>query len=125
MADALTALLKAHAAERDARAKALDRRVEAALQVADEIENNGRAALGMELNQVIANQNHLEHAVRQLRAQVGALAKQSAAYGKSYAGLVKAVGELGSPEPFLTGTAASLERINGHFEFVAGRLTSE
>jgi hypothetical protein len=112
---AAAAVFRAHTAERETRRGALDRRVEATLLIADELENNCRAALGMELNAAIAAQGTLEHAAATLRGQVVALGKRCAAFGAQYDGLARAVAEAGPVEPFLEGCEASLARINHSF----------
>jgi hypothetical protein len=78
----------------------------------------------MELNSCISNQHHLEHAVRQLRAAVAALARQCAGYSRGYAGLVRAVEELGPSRPFLETTGAALERANADLAWTAAKLAS-
>ncbi len=117
----LQALLRAHAAERDARAAALTRLAADALSRADEVENNFRAALGKELNASVANQNHLEQAVKQLRAQVVGLSHQCALYGRDYAALAAAVDKLGAV-PFLEGTGAALARAGASLEAAAAKI---
>ena len=124
MSDPLAALLKAHAAAREQRARALTKALGDALVVAEEVQTNCRAALGLELNSVASNQLHLEHAVKQLRAQIAALTRQGGAYARGYVALVRAVSELPPTGPFLAATEAALARTNEHLAFVAGRLES-
>ena len=120
--DALAALLSDNLRAREARSVALSKRVAEALSIADELESNCRAALGIELNSCIANQNHLEAAVQKLRAHIAALARAAPVYAKDYAALARAAEELGSPQPFLEGINASLQRSYAHFDYIAGVL---
>lgn len=120
--DALAALLKSHAAARDQRAKSLAKCLSDALVVAEEVQNNCRAALGMELNSCASNQLHLEHAVKQLRSQVAALTRQGAAYTRAYAALARAASDLPPTGAFLSAMHASLTRSNENLEQVASRL---
>jgi hypothetical protein len=99
--------------------------VEQTLLIADEIENNCRAALGIQLSTSVANQQKLDAAVKGLRTQVAALGKTCAGYGAQYDGLVAAVGELGSMESYLRSTDRQLERVVEGLDFVASRLASE
>ena len=117
----LQALLRAHAAERETRGAALTRLAADALSRADEVENNVRAALGKELNASVANQNHLELAVKQLRAQVVGLSQQCALYGRDYAALAAAVDRLGAVA-FLEGTGATLARAGAALEAAAAKI---
>jgi hypothetical protein len=117
----LQALLRAHAQEREARAAALTRAAADALTRADEVENNFRAALGKELNASVANQNHLELAVRQLRSQVQALSHQCALYGRDYAALAAAADRAGAV-PFLEATGATLARAGAALEAAAAKI---
>jgi hypothetical protein len=122
---AATAVFKAHVAERDARKQRLDKAVEQALVIADDLENNCRAALGIQLNTAVQNQQRLEAAVKGLRTQVAALGKTCTSYGAQYDALVAAVAELGSMENYLRSTDGNLARVVDNLEFVAGRLASE
>jgi len=117
----LQALVRAHAFEREARAAVTTRLVTEALTRAEELENNFRAALGYELNASVANQSHLESAVKQLRAQVVDLSHQCALYGRDYASLVGSVEKLGAAS-FLETTGATLARVNASLEAVAGKI---
>jgi hypothetical protein len=117
----LQALLRVHAQAREARAAAHVRLATEALTRADEVENNFRAALGKELNSSVANQNQLELAVRQLRAQVVALSHQCAVYGRDYAALAAAVDKLGA-RAFLEGTGATLARAEGALAAAAAKI---
>ncbi len=118
----IAALLRAHMAEREARGAEISRRVAAALVAAEEVENNYRAALGLELNSCVSNQAYLERTLRQVRAQIAVLAKQCAAYGRDYAALEQGVARAGPPAAFLEAVGASLQRTNGHLELIAARL---
>ncbi len=118
----MTALLRAHTAERDARAGEISKRVASALVAAEEVENNFRAALGIELNSAASNQMHLERTLRQVRAQIAALAKQCVQYGRDYTALEQGVARAGPPAAFLEAVSASLQRTNGHLELIASRL---
>jgi hypothetical protein len=109
-------------AEREARGAEISRRVAAALVAAEEVENNYRAALGLELNSCVSNQAYLERTLRQVRAQIAVLAKQCAAYGRDYAALEQGVARAGPPAAFLEAVGASLQRTNGHLELIAARL---
>ena len=119
----LQALLRAHAAEREARAAAGTRAAAAALALADEIENNSRAALGKELNSTVHNQSQLEQSVRQLRAQVVALSHQCALYGRDYAALAAGAEKL-EAAAFLEGTGAVLARANGALEGLGAKIAA-
>ena len=118
----IQALLRAHTADRDARAAAISQRVAAALVAAEEVENNFRAALGLELNSCVANQAFLERTVRQLRAQVAAMARQCAGYGRNYAALEEGLARCGQPAAFLEGVSGALARANAHMEQITARL---
>lgn len=122
---ALAALVKQHAGEREAQKQALEKKVELTLVIADDLENNCRAALGIELNSCVANQPQLEFAMKQLRQQVALLGKKSTAYSQQYTALVASVNELGSLEPFLRGAEGSLDRIAEQMDAITARLTGE
>ena len=118
----IQALLRAHVADREARAAAASKRVAEALVAAEEVENNFKAALGLELNSCVANQASLERTVRQLRAQVAAMARTCAQYGRDYAALEQGLARAGPPAAFLEGVSGALQRANAHMEFIATRL---
>ena len=118
----ITALLKAHSAERESRSTEISRRVAAALVSAEEVENNFRAALGIELNSCVSNQAYLERSMKHVRAQIAALAKQCTAYGRDFAALEQGVARAGPPAAFLEAVSGSLQRTNGHLELIAARL---
>ncbi len=122
---ALAAHAAAHERARDERAFEAARRAGDALALAEEVEGNARAMVGLELNAAIANQDALKVAVRQLRAQVQALAKTSAGHGRAYAALAAAAADAGSHRAFLEQTDAALERANASLAFVAEKLTRE
>jgi hypothetical protein len=124
-AAAIAAVLKAHTAEREARKQKLDRTVENVLIIADDLENNCRAALGMQLNNCVTNQHLLEASVKSLRQQVAALGKQCTAYGAQYEGLVQLVNEVGPIDGYLKQTDAALQRIGDNFDFIAAKLSEE
>jgi hypothetical protein len=123
----LTAALRAHAAERDARKARLAASVESALTIGDDLENNCRAALGMQLHACVQNQAALEGAVRALRLQVATLGKRAAGYGAAYDALAAAVAvaDAGAMDAYLRSTDGVLARIGDNLEWVAGRLTAE
>jgi hypothetical protein len=121
----LTSILQTHATERTARRQRLDRAVEQVLLVADDVENNSRAALGLQLNSCVANQQLLEQGVKSLRQQVGALGKSCSAHGQAYSGLAAAVTEMGNMEAYLRHTDDALARIGADFVAVEKRLAQE
>jgi hypothetical protein len=122
---ALDALIAAHEESRSERSFELMKRCNDALSLAEEIENNARAMVGLELNNCIANQDALKTAVRQLRAQVAALNRQCTGYGRAYAALAAAVSNSGSHRAFLEEADAALDRTNAHFAFIAEKLQRE
>jgi len=122
---ALAAHAAAHERARDERAFEAGRRAADAIALAEEVETNARAMVGLELNAAIANQNALKVAVRQLRAQAGALGKTAAGHGRAYAALAAAAADAGSHRAFLDDTNAALERANASLAFVAEKLTRE
>lgn len=124
-ASPLTAALRAHAAERDARKARVAASVESALTIGDDLENNCRAALGMQLHACVQNQAALEGAVRALRLQVATLGKRAAGYGAAYDALAAAVADAGAMDAYLRSTDGTLARIGDNLEWVAGRLTAE
>jgi hypothetical protein len=124
-ASAMGLVLRAHAAERDARKQRLDKAVEHVLVVADDIENNCRAALGMQLQAAAGNQAALEASVRGLRTQVASLGKVCTTYGQQYEALVGAVTELGPMENYLRQTDGALAKVGENLDYIASRLTSE
>jgi len=115
-------LLRAHKEDRERRGVLQTRRLTESFEIADQIENNFRAALGKELNSSIANQNHLELTVRQLRAQVVALSRQCEAYGRGHAALTSEVERLESV-PFLKSTSDTVVKINQTLESLAVKIT--
>lgn len=121
----LSSLLAAHERDRELRASALARRCADAITSADEVENNARAVLGLELNSCIAIEQALKVALQQLRMQVASLARECTAHGRAYGALVKSTQELGSPRDFFETVNASLARSNANMASVAERLTRE
>ena len=122
MEASIKSLMAAHTAEREARAADISKRVASALVSAEEVENNFRAALGIELNSCVSNQAYLERTMRQVRAQIAALARQCAQYGRDFSALEQGEARAGPPAAFLEAVAASLQRTNGHLELIAARL---
>lgn len=122
---ALDALLTSHETARTERAFEHNKRCSNALALAEEVENNARSMVGLELNNCIANQDALKMAVRQLRAQVAALNRQCTRYGRAYASLTNAAADASSHRAFLDETNAALERANAHFAIVAEKLQHE
>jgi len=124
-ASPLTALAKAAGAERAARRAALDRHVEAALLAADVLENDVKAAVGLQVNAALALGGELDAAVRGLRGAVAELPRKSAAWAAGYDALVARAAELPPVEPFLRATDASLARTGAALEAAAARLVTE
>jgi hypothetical protein len=124
-AAALTSSWREHVQRREQRRGEQARLVEQALVVADEVENNCRAALGMQLNAAVANQAALEATVRDLRLHVAGLTRRCAAHGAAYEQLAAAALEVGSVGAHLRATDAALARIGGNLEFIGARLTAE
>ncbi len=121
----LAAAFKAAAAERDARRMRLDKAVEATLLVADDLENNCRAALGLQLQAAVSNVGRLEASIRALRGQVAGLGRTCAGHAAAYDALAAAAAEAGPVDAYVRNTDAALARIVDNLEFVAGRLTSD
>jgi hypothetical protein len=122
---ALAAHTAAHEKARDERAFEAAQRAGEALALAEEIEGNARAMVGLELNAAIANQNELKGAVRQLRAQVGAMTRASAGHARAYGALAAAAADAGGHRAFLDEAGAAHDRANADLAFVAERLTRE
>jgi hypothetical protein len=120
--DALTSLLRAHKEDREKRGVVQTKRVVEAMDVADSLENNFRAALVKELNSCVSNQNVLEVAVRQLRSQVVALSLKCDVYGRDHAALMASVDKLGTV-PFLRATSEALNQANASLEILAGKIS--
>jgi hypothetical protein len=125
MSSALSALAKQHAAERENRKVQLERKVETVLVIADDLENNCRAALGIELNSCVNNQAQLEFATKQLRQQVGNVGKKCATYNQQYNALISSVSDLGSIDTFLRNADATLEKIGENIDATTQRLQRE
>ena len=118
----LGVLLSAHKEDRERRSVQQTRRIAECLELAEQIENNFRAALGKELNNSIANQNYLELSVRQLRAQIVSLSRQCEAYGRGHAALITETGKLDSVA-FLRSTSGALASANDTLDVLAGKIT--
>lgn len=116
---------KNHTQERDIRKQRLNKAVENVLVIADDLENNCRASLGLQLNNSINNQHHLEVAVKNLRTQIATLGKTCSTYNAQYEALITSVDELGSAEEYLRNTDSILQRIGDNFAFITDKLTSE
>ena len=125
LSQALTAGWREHAARREQRRLELARAVEHCLGVADEVENNCRAALGLQLNAAVSNQAALEATARDLRLHVAGLARRCAAHGAAYEQLAQAAADVGSVGAHLRATDAALARIGANLAFIGGRLTAE
>lgn len=124
-ASSVSSLLKQHEHERKERKHRLDRAVEAALIIADDLENNCRAALGMELNNCVTNQHHLDLAIHSLKLHVKGLASKCTNYNQQYDGLVHSINELGSVERYLADTDTSLAKTASNFDYITAKLLSE
>ena len=122
---ALESLLTSHEAARTERTFENNKRCGTALALAEEVENNARTMVGLELNSCIANQDALKTAVRQLRAQVAALDRQCKGYGRAHVSLTNAVADAGSHRAFLEDMDATLERVNSNFAFISEKLQQE
>ena len=124
-AAALSATWREHAQRREQRRLEQARLVEQALGVADEIENNCRAALGLQLNSAVSNQAALEATVRDLRLHVAGLTRRCAAHGAAYEQLAAAALEVAGVGAHLRATDAALARVGANLEFIGARLTAE
>jgi len=116
---------KNHTQERELRKQRLNKAVEQVLMISDDLENNCRATLGMQLNNSINNQHHLETAVKSLRNQIATLGKICSTYNTQYEQLITSVNEMGSMEEYLRQTDSILQRIGDNFTFITDKLTSE
>jgi hypothetical protein len=114
-----------HLADREVRRAEQNRLVEQALVITDEIENNCRAALGLQLNACVANQSVLEGSVKGLRANVLALTKVCQAHGAAFDQLTNAVSSLGSLSNHLKETDASLSRLTSTMTYIEQKLGEE
>jgi adenosyl cobinamide kinase/adenosyl cobinamide phosphate guanylyltransferase len=121
----LSSVLKEHRAAREARKETLARRAEAVIVLADEIENNARVCVGLELNNSVSNQRYLDDAVRALQREVAALAKVTANYAAQHEALLAAVAEVGSIDPWLRYAEGSLRNTQANFEYIAKSLTAD
>ncbi len=122
---ALSSSWREHSARREQRKLEQSRLVEQCLGVADEVENNCRAALGLQLNAAVGNQAALEATVRDLRLHVAGLARRCAAHGAAYEQLAAAARDAGGVGAHLLATDAALARVGGNLAFIGARLTSE
>ena len=122
MQAALLPILKAHAAERTTRKAELERRIDGALDAAEEIENNARACLGIELGSVQANQQQLEASAKALRTQVRDRSHQFGAHNDKYDALVGSLDGMGSVATFLQQSDAILTSVRGHFAAIERSL---
>lgn len=122
---AMNALIKEHTAHRAARAKATESKVEQVLVAADGLENDIRAAVGIQLQSVVNNQQQLEVATRKLRESIGGFTKKCTQWNQQTDALKQSVRELGSVAAYISSCDAQLQRINEHLEFAADRLSSE
>jgi hypothetical protein len=114
-----------HVAEREERRAQQARAVEQALLVADEVENNCRAALGLQLNACVANQAVLEASVKGLRLHVAGLTRRCHAHGAEFDRLAQAAADVGGLAAQLRATDDSLARIGGTLAWIEGRLGSD
>jgi hypothetical protein len=124
-ASALSASWREHSQRREQRRHEQARLVEQCLTVADEVENNCRAALGLQLNAAVSNQGALEATVRDLRLHVAGLARRCAAHGAAYEQLAAASLEVAGVGAHLRATDAILARVGANLEFIGARLTAE
>ena len=114
-----------HLAEREVRRAEQNRLVEQTLVITDEIENNCRAALGLQLNACVANQSVLEGSVKGLRSNVLALTKACQTHGAAFDQLANAVGSLGSLSYHLKETDATLGRLTTTMTWIEQKLGEE
>lgn len=121
----MNALVKEHTAHRAARAKVTDHKVEQVLVAVDGLENDIRAAVGIQLQSVVNNQQQLEVATRKLRENIGGLTKRCTQWNQQTDALKQSVREIGSVAAYITACDAQLQRINEQLEFAAERLGSE
>lgn len=121
----LAGLMKQHITDREARKQRLDKAVEQTLVIADDLENNCRAALGIQLSNSTNNTHILEQSVKALRQHVATLGKTCAIQSQQYDALAAAVADLGSMEAYLKNTDGLLSRIGDNMEYIKTRLTSE
>ena len=115
MAVALLPVMKAHAAERAARKGELERRIDGALDAAEDVENNARACFGIELRTVESNQQQLEASAKQLRAQVRDLSHQFTVHIDKFEAMVDTMATTGSAAQFLKQSETILAAVRGHF----------
>ncbi len=114
-----------HLSEREVRRAEQNRLVDQALVITDEIENNCRAALGLQLNTCVANQSVLEGSVKVLRANVLALTKTCQAHGAAFDQLTNAVASLGSLSNHLKETDLTLSRLSTSMTWIEQKLGEE
>jgi len=122
-APSLTAVVKAHGAERAARRADLEAHAAAALAAADALTSDATAALGLELATVAANGVALESSAARYVKQIGELARVSASYRASFDGLAAAAHHLGSTGPS-GGIAVWLERSEAALAGVAANFAT-
>ena len=127
MQAALAPELKAASVERSSRRAELDRRIDVAADAADEIENNARACLGIELQSVAANHRHVEAAARQLKSQVRELARNFRVHVDRYEALTDAAANAGisSLPTWLAQSEAILDSIRSAFTTIENSLAGE
>lgn len=127
MQAALAPTLRAAGADRAARRADVERRVDAALDAAEELENNARACLGIELQNVATNHKHVEAAARQLKGQVRELARQFRGHVERVDALADTAANsgVGALPTWLTQSEAILASIRGTFSSIEASLAGE
>lgn len=93
---AAAAAVKARGIEREVQRREVQKAAATAIELSEEVENNTRACVGIQVASMIENQRHLVGAVESLQRDVRDIERSAAAHAKAYAGFVRSIGELGS-----------------------------
>jgi len=98
--------------------------VDGLLDAVEDVENDARTLLGLELASVVANEAQLDAAMKRYVRQIGELGKVSAAYRGSYEGLTTAVASLGQLGVWLEQSESALRSAGDNLAAIARGLES-
>lgn len=120
-----TIILKEQAARRQAHKQVQERRIHQAITIAEEIENNCRACLGLELQSVQHNNKQLEESIKKLTKFTVQTGKDTVQSFKDLEALQDQVAEVGNMATWLKQSEAVLGTVASNLAFIERSLSSE
>lgn len=117
--------MRQHSRARAESRVSLERSISTCLDVADELENNTRACLGIQLKSVQTNQAALDGAVRKLTKEIVDVTKRLTTYRAQHEGLIASMRDAGSVATWLTQSESALAGIQDNFSTIERILTSD